>query len=77
MQVKTIEHLKELARDGREFGILLNGGVFSSKYIRWGGRKFYIENYIDGSEQCLTAEELGEFTNIVEAIEAGALACEE
>lgn len=72
--VETIEHLKELAKDGREFSIQLAGGFRSSKYIAYLDGKFYIENYIDGDSFDITEEELraGE-TNIMKAIEKQAL----
>jgi hypothetical protein len=72
--VKTIEHLKELAKDGREFTVRLNGGARSSKYIAYLDGTFYIESYITGEGFDISEAELvvGE-TNIMKAIEMGAL----
>ena len=76
-RIRTIEKLKELAKDGLECFILLNGGLRSSKYISYhpDDNSFYVLNYIDGSELELTeAQILDEsFSNIAEAMEKGAL----
>ena len=76
-RIKTIQQLKELAEDGLECFILLNGGLRSSKYIRYhpDDNSFYVLRYIDGSEQELTQSQLldSEYTNIAEAMEKGAL----
>ena len=76
-RIKTIEQLKELAKNGLECFILLNGGLRSSKYIRYhpDDNSFYVLHYIDGSEQELTESQLldGEYTNIDKAMKKGAL----
>ncbi|MDD5134958.1 MAG: hypothetical protein PHP01_06060 [Phycisphaerae bacterium] len=76
-RIKTIGQLKELAKNGLECFILLNGGLRSSKYISYNpdGNKFYVFNYIDDSEQELTESQLldSEYTNIGQAMEKGAL----
>jgi len=76
-RIKTITQLKELAKNGLECFILLNGGLRSSKYISYNpdDNSFYVLNYIDGSEQELTEEQLLDksFGNIAEAMEKGAL----
>jgi len=76
-RIKTIEQLKELAKNGLECFILLNGGLRSSKYISYNpdDNSFYVLNYIDDSEQELTESQLldSEYTNIAEAMEKGAL----
>ena len=76
-RIRTIEQLKELAKNGLECFILLNGGLRSSKYISYDpdGNKFYVFNYIDDSEQELTESQLldSEYSNIGEAMEKGAL----
>jgi len=75
--IRTIEQLKELAQNGLECFILLNGGLRSSKYIRYHceDNSFYVFNYIDDTEQELTESQIldGEYTNIGEAMEKGAL----
>ena len=57
--------------------ISLNGCLRSSKHILYDeeSNQFEIINLIDGSEQCLTPEEImnKDFTNIGEAIQKGAL----
>jgi len=76
-RIKTIGQLKELAKNGLECFILLNGGLRSSKYISYNpdDNSFYVLNYIDDSEQELTENQLldSEYTNIAEAMEKGAL----
>lgn len=78
-RIKTIEQLKELAKDenGLDCFILLNGRLRSSKHIRYypDDNSFYVLNLIDDSEQELTESQLldSEYTNIAEAMEKGAL----
>jgi len=77
-RIKTIAQLKELAKDGGlECFILLNGGLRSSKHIRYypDDNSFYVLNYIDDSEQELTEAQIldSSYTNIGEAMEKGAL----
>ena len=79
MRIRTIEQLKELARgeNGLDCFILLNGGLRSSKYIRYYPEEnsFYVLNFIDGSEQELTESQIldSAYTNIGEAMKKGAL----
>ena len=78
-RIKTIEQLKELAK--REMGldcfILLNGGLRSSKHIRYypDDNSFFVLNLIDDSEQELTESQIldSAYSNIGEAIKKGAL----
>jgi hypothetical protein len=78
-RIKTIEQLKELAKDenGLDCFILLNGGLRSSKHIRYypEDNSFFVLNLIDGSEQELTESQILDkaYTNIGEAMEKGAL----
>jgi len=76
-RIRTIEQLKEPAKNGLECFILLNGGLRSSKYIRFHpeDNSFYVLNYIDDTEQQLTESQIldSEYTNIGEAMEKGAL----
>ena len=76
-RIKTIEQLKELAKNGLDCFILLNGGLRSSKHIRYypDDNSFYVLNLIDGSEQELTEAQIldSSYTNIGEAIRKGAL----
>jgi len=77
MRIKTIAQLKELAENGLDCFILLNGGLRSSKHIRYypDDDNFYVLNLIDDSEQELTEAQIldSEYTNIAEAMEKGAL----
>ena len=77
MRIKTITQLKELAKNGLECFILLNGGLRSSKYIRYypDDNSFYVLNLIDDSEQELTEAQIldSKYTNIGQAMEKGAL----
>lgn len=75
-QVLSVAQLKELCRDEqREFFILLNGGIRSSKSILYNtdDRMFEILNNIDDTEQILSESELldEDETNIGKAILAG------
>ena len=76
-RIKTIEQLKELAKDGLDCFILLNGGLRSSKHIRYypDDNSFYVLNLIDDSEQELTEAQIldSSYTNIGEAMRKGAL----
>ncbi len=76
-RIKTIEHLKELAKNGLECFILLNGGLRSSKHIRYysDDNSFYVLNLIDDSEQELTEAQILDsgYSNIGEAMKKGAL----
>lgn len=79
-KVKSLEHLKQILsdRDGetREFFILLNGGLRSSKLMSWdGGNTFYVLNLIDDTEQELSEAQLMDrsYTNVGYALENGAL----
>ena len=78
-RVKTIEQLKELAKamGGLDCYILLNGGLRSSKFIRYypEDSSFYVLNYFDDSHQRLTEAQMlnSDCSNIGEAMEKGCL----
>ena len=77
-RIRTIEQLKELTKKGGlECYILLNGGLRSSKYIRYypEDKSFYVFNYIDDNEQELTEAQIldSTYSNIAEAMRKGAL----
>ena len=76
-RIKTIEQLKKLAKNGLDCFILLNGGLRSSKHIRFypDDNSFYVLNLIDDSEQELTEAQILDsgYTNIGEAMKKGAL----
>lgn len=78
-RIRTIEQLKELAKNenGLDCFILLNGGLRSSKHIRYypDDNSFYVLNLIDDSEQELTEAHIldSSYTNIGEAMRKGAL----
>ena len=78
-RIRKIEQLKELAKtdNGLDCFILLNGGLRSSKYIRYfsDDNIFYVLNLIDDSEQELTESQILDkaYSNIGEAMEKGAL----
>ena len=76
-RIRTIKQLKERAKNGLECFILLNGGLRSSKFVRYDpeDNSFYVFNYIDDTEQKLTESQLldSEYTNIGQAMEKGAL----
>ena len=75
-QIKTVNALKKAIASGHnEFAILLSGGIMrSSKHISYDGKKFYVTNYIDETDQELSEKELfdEEITNIGRAMKADA-----
>ena len=78
-RIKTIEQLKELAKTDNELDcyILLNGGLKSSKHIRYwpDDNSFFVLNLIDDSEQELTESQIldSAYSNIGEAMKKGCL----
>lgn len=78
-RIRTIQQLKELAKseDGLDCFILLNGGLRSSKHIRYypDDESFYVLNLIDDSEQELTEDQIldSAYSNIGQAMENGCL----
>ena len=78
-RIRTIQQLKTLAADenGLDCFILLNGGLKSSKHIRYypDDESFYVLNFIDDSEQELTESQILDtaYTNIGDAMTKGAL----
>lgn len=78
-QIQSLEELKKLAGENLvECYICLNGGCRSSKNIQYNkgsddGKDWSVFNLIDDSFEELTEEELKTKTNIVEAINKGAL----
>lgn len=75
-QINSIEQLKKESSESKEFFILLNFNMRSSKDIHWdeNRRTFDICNHIDDSQQELTEEQIMDenYTNIGEAIRKGA-----
>ena len=76
-RIRKIEQLKELAKDGLDCFILLNGRLRSSKHIRYysDDNSFYVLNLIDDSEQELTESQIldSAYSNIGEAMKKGSL----
>jgi len=78
-RIRNIGQLKELAKadNGLDCYILLNGGMRSSKHIRYYSEdnSFFVLNLIDDSEQELTESQIldREYSNIGEAMEKGCL----
>ena len=76
-RIRTIDQLKELAKNGLDCFILLNGNMRSSKHIRYypDDNSFYVLNLIDDSEQELTESQIRDsaYSNIGEAMKKGAL----
>ena len=76
-RIRTIGQLKELAKNGLDCFVLLNGGLRSSKHIRYypDDNSFYVLNLIDDSEQELTEAQILDsgYSNISEAMKKGAL----
>jgi len=78
-RIWDISELKKLALNNDfECFIVLNGGLRSSKVIRYNPKKkkcWYIWNLIDDSQQDLTLEQLRKpsYTNVGKALKLGAL----
>ena len=75
IKIKTLKQLKQSATGGQlEIKLILNYGLFSRKWIEYKNKKWTIENCIDGSKQKgLSDLRLAEETNIIKALEKGAL----
>lgn len=74
-KVESIEHLRQLtAGKPQQFALLLNGGAFSRKTIKFTAKKRWsVYNHIDDTRAFYrTDSELAEFTLIPEAIEKNA-----
>ena len=76
--VESMAHLKELCnmKVFGKFALILNGGLYSSKLIRYfkNDNTFTVYNAIDNTwDRLISEEQLGELTLIPEAIEKGAL----
>ena len=76
-KVESLQELKELAsqEEGFEGFIWMNFGLRSSKSLRYDEQSdmWNVYNGIDDSEQVLTTKQLGKETNIIDALEKGAL----
>ena len=71
--IEHIEHLTKLALTGNgvHLFVRMNGRVRSSKFVSFNGRRFYIFNEIDGSEQRLAPQNLSAAGLLLEAIATG------
>jgi hypothetical protein len=76
-RITSIEELKQEARGGADFALLLNYGLFSRKTIDYdeSANVFSVWNHIDDTHQKLTEAQLQDrgWTHIGEAIRKGAL----
>jgi hypothetical protein len=75
-KISSLEELKKLASESTVYAFIhLNYGLKSSKDISYDKESdtWEIYNSIDDVEQTLNTKELGECTNIIKAIENGAL----
>jgi hypothetical protein len=75
-RIEDLEELKNIATaQPTEVFIQLNFGLRSSKNIEYDADadSWLIYNYIDDTEQMLTSKQLKEDTNIIEALDKGAL----
>ena len=76
-KIESIEQLKKLTANGCDCFILLIGNLRSNKHIWYDdeSNRFEIINYIDGSEQALTEQQLMDkgYTNIGYAMTRAAL----
>ena len=74
-QIKSIEELKKVSQTHHDFFISLGGCLRSSKMIDYDPdtKKFFVEHFVDGTEEYYTEKELADDTNIVSAIEQGRL----
>lgn len=74
-QIKSLKELKKLSQKHHDFFISLGGCLRSSKMIDYDHdtKKFFVEHFVDGTEEYYTDKELADGTNIVSAIEQGKL----
>jgi len=76
-RIESVEQLKDAASGGCECFIALMGCLRSSKYIHYdeSDNTFAVINYIDGSEEVLSEEQLldKDYSNIGVAMKRGAL----
>lgn len=75
LKITSVEMLRNEAKEGADFFIVLKGGARSTKFINSGCcAKFHVENLIDGTHQRLSNKELMDkkITNIGYAIKRGA-----
>ena len=74
-QIPSLLQLKRLAKDPLDVFILLRGGARSSKTIQYYPEEciFEIHNDIDDTDQICTEKQLKKETNIITALENGAL----
>lgn len=75
-KINSLDELKTLCSNNpAECFILLNFGLRSSKDIEYdeSSDAWNILNHIDDTEQVVSTKELSEKTNIIEALEKGAL----
>lgn len=68
LRIDSIEQLKEEAKNGADFFILLKYGCRSSKYIIFESGMFTVFNDMDGSDQELTDDGIMNESNIGAAI---------
>ena len=75
LRVKDVEDLKKKAskENGFDGFILLQGGLKSSKHITYASDEdiFYVTNFLDGTDQELSSEELFTESNIGRSIKNG------
>lgn len=75
IKIKDLKELQELSTD-KNLEVFINFGFARSSksvYYNYSTKKWEIINEIDGSRQELTIEELKDNTNIIEALDKGAL----
>lgn len=73
-QIQSLQELKDLSSgEGNDFCIALNFGLRSSKRLQYDDNQWYVYNEIDDTEQVLDDNGLKTDTNIIEALDKGAL----
>ena len=75
IKIKSLQQLKRESKGGAEYFILLRFNLRSTKWIEWDAqnRVFDVINFINGSEQTLTENQLmdQEWSDIGHAISCG------
>jgi len=75
IKIKSVQQLKRESKGGAEYFILLRFNLRSTKWIEWDAqnRVFDVINFINGSEQTLTENQLmdQEWSDIGHAISCG------
>lgn len=73
-QIQSLQELKDLSSgEGNDFCITFNFRLCSNKRLQYDDNQWYVYNEIDDTEQVLDDNGLKTNTNIIDALDKGAL----